>query len=200
MLERDFGFGVVRQLLEPATDEADAYEGVADPARAVLGDVGEDATGPDRSFAALHALFRLTAALAARQPLVLCIDDLQWSDLASLRFVAYLVRRLDGLPVLVAATVRTGEPSADDALMAELGQDPVEPGRPARAAEHRRHGGRRARAPGRRGRRGVRRRLPRGHGRQPAAAAASSSRRCRPSASPRTPPTPPRCARSARAP
>ncbi len=132
VLERDFGFGVVRQLLEPATSEADAYEGIADPARAVLGDVGEDATGPDRSFAALHALFRLTAALAARQPLVLCVDDLQWSDLASLRFVAYLVRRLDGLPVLVAATVRTGEPSADDALMAELGQDPV--GRAVRPA------------------------------------------------------------------
>ncbi len=125
VLERDFGFGVVRQLLEPATDEADAYEGVADPARAVLGDVGADATGPDRSFAALHALFRLTAALAARQPLVLCIDDLQWSDLASLRFVAYLARRLDGLAVLVAATVRTGEPSADDVLMAEIGQDPA---------------------------------------------------------------------------
>ena len=56
----------------------------------------------DGLFAVLNALFEHTATLAARRPLVLCIDDLQWSDTSSLRFVAYLARRVSALPVLIA--------------------------------------------------------------------------------------------------
>ena len=67
----------------------------------------------------------LVERLAAAQPLALCIDDLQWSDPASLRFAAYLARRVATLPVLIAATVRTGEPDADEALLGELAQEPV---------------------------------------------------------------------------
>ncbi len=70
----------------------------------------------------LSALYEYTATLA---PLVLCIDDLQWSDTASLRFVAYLTRRIASLPVLVATTIRTGEPDADELLLGEVGQDPA---------------------------------------------------------------------------
>ena len=40
---------------------------------------------------------------------MLAIDDLHWADRASLRFLAYLVRRLEGLPLLVAATLRLAE-------------------------------------------------------------------------------------------
>jgi DNA-binding CsgD family transcriptional regulator len=63
---------------------------------------------------------------------VLLLDDLHWIDRPSLRFVAYLVRRLEGLPVLVATTLRTTEPGADPALLAEIVNDgstvPVQPG------------------------------------------------------------------------
>ena len=62
------------------------------------------------SFAALHGLYWLTLNLAAERPLLLAVDDLHWCDRPSLRFLAYLARRLDGAPVLVAATLRTGEP------------------------------------------------------------------------------------------
>src|SRR5918994_198993 len=64
-LEREFPFGVVRQLLEP-------------------------------SLAVLPGLFWLTVNLSAERPLLLSIDDLHWCDHPSLRFLAYLVRRLDG--------------------------------------------------------------------------------------------------------
>lgn len=125
-LERSFGFGAVRQLLEPALvaapDRDALLDGAAASARGVF-DLGtEDAS--EGSFAALHGLYWLTVNLSAAGPLVLALDDLQWCDTASLRFVAYLARRLEGLPVLVVATVRTGERHEDDELLAELSADP----------------------------------------------------------------------------
>jgi tetratricopeptide (TPR) repeat protein len=120
LLEREFGFGVVRQLLEPVADPS-LLEGPAAAARAVLSDAGTT----EGTFPILNGLFRLVERLAATRPLVLCVDDLQWSDPASLRFAAYLARRVGALPVLVAATIRSGEPDADEALLGELAQEPV---------------------------------------------------------------------------
>jgi DNA-binding CsgD family transcriptional regulator len=79
----------------------------------------------DVSFAALHGLFWVALNLAAEGPLMLAIDDLHWCDRPSLRFVAYLARRLEGQPVLVAATVRSGEPGTDVALLGEVAHDPA---------------------------------------------------------------------------
>jgi DNA-binding SARP family transcriptional activator/tetratricopeptide (TPR) repeat protein len=132
-LEREFPFGVVRQLYEGVLADSErraaALAGAAAPAQAVFGvpggdgDADADAPG-DASFAALHGLFWLTLNLAAERPIVLAIDDLQWCDRPSLRFVGYLLRRLEGVPVLIAATVRTGEPGTDPALLNEIASDP----------------------------------------------------------------------------
>jgi hypothetical protein len=65
-------------------------------------------------------LFWLVANIAADTPLLLAVDDLQWSDAASLRFLVYLARRLEGLPIFVVATIRTGEPVADSDALREL--------------------------------------------------------------------------------
>ncbi len=56
---------------------------------------------------------------------MLVLDDAQWCDGASLRFLAYLARRLEAVPVLIVATVRTtgGEPHQED-LLAELELEP----------------------------------------------------------------------------
>ncbi|MGY1740020.1 MULTISPECIES: BTAD domain-containing putative transcriptional regulator [unclassified Blastococcus] len=126
-LERSFGFGVVRQLFEPLLTAPERRKallgGAAAPARAVF----DLAPGecPDGTFAVLHGLYWLAVELSAAGPLVLAVDDLQWCDPASLRALAYLVRHMDAVPVLVAATVRTGDPTGDDELLAELALDPA---------------------------------------------------------------------------
>ena len=43
----------------------------------------------------------------------------------SLRFLAYLVRRMETLPVLVAVGVRTAEPGVDERLLGEIACDPL---------------------------------------------------------------------------
>ena len=127
-LERDFPFGVVRQLFEGVLVDPElrdlAYAGAAAPARAVLGSLDEPGEAGDASFAALHGLYWLTLNLAGVRPVVLAIDDLQWADRPTLRFVAYLVRRLEGLPILVATTLRTGGGDSDQALLGEIAHDP----------------------------------------------------------------------------
>ncbi len=125
-LERSFGFGAVRQLFEPCTRDPARREallgGAAAGARTVFEDV---AAGPvhDGGFAVLHGLYWLTVNLADAGPLLICVDDVQWCDSASLRFLAYLVKRLEGVPVLLVLTLRTGESHPDDALLAEIALD-----------------------------------------------------------------------------
>ena len=128
-LERDFPFGVVRQLFEPRLADdavrARVFTGAAAAAAAVFGLPGEqhDASG-DGSFASLHGLYWLTVNLCAEAPLLLAVDDLHWCDRASLRYLTYVAHRLEGLPVLMVGSQRPSEPGADEALLAELAGDP----------------------------------------------------------------------------
>jgi DNA-binding CsgD family transcriptional regulator len=123
-LEREFPFGVIRQLFEPALAEIDreaAFAGAAAAARPVFeGEASEGAT-----FAVLHGLYWLTLNVGAERPLLLAVDDLHWCDRPSLRFLAYLVPRLDGAPLLLGATLRTAEPGTDPVLLGEIARDPL---------------------------------------------------------------------------
>lgn len=109
-LEGEFAFGVVRQLFEPAiaglsTEErAHVFEGAGALAEPVL-DI-DGGPGPAGQFAALHGLYWLAANLSARAPLLLSVDDAHWADAASLRWLAYTLNRLEGLPILVAVASR----------------------------------------------------------------------------------------------
>ncbi|WP_307679894.1 BTAD domain-containing putative transcriptional regulator [Streptomyces sp. V4I2] len=127
-LEKAYGFGVVRQLFEPVVADPARRErvlsGAAVSASSVF-DVAEAQTQADGSLAALHGLYWLTVNVSAEHPMVLAVDDLQWCDSGSLRFLAYLVGRVQGLPVLIVATLRTGEPHDDEELLAELAHDAV---------------------------------------------------------------------------
>jgi DNA-binding CsgD family transcriptional regulator len=127
--ERELPFGVVRQLFDPVlvdpTDRARWLTGSAQPAARVFEPPDDGAAESDVSFGVLYGLFWVTANIAADGPLLLLIDDLHWCDQASLRFVAYLERRLEGLHVLIAAGARTSEQPSDSRLLAEIAEDPV---------------------------------------------------------------------------
>jgi DNA-binding CsgD family transcriptional regulator len=123
-LERSFSFGVVHQLFaEPVRREtgrgSDLISGAAEFAMPLLD--GATPLPSDRvpAFRLLHGLHWLTAALAERSPLLLCVDDAHWSDASSLRFLLYQARRVESLPIALLIATRTGEPlepAAEDAL------------------------------------------------------------------------------------
>src|SRR5690242_2025414 len=97
-LEQSFAFGVVRQLLEPVISKdpgrTDLFAGAAGPA-ARLFEPGErrplDAAA---GFEALHSLYWLVVNIADQAPLLVLVDDCQWADPDSLRFLAYLAQRI----------------------------------------------------------------------------------------------------------
>jgi DNA-binding CsgD family transcriptional regulator len=125
-LERDYPFGVARQLFEAAVTDPDQREAALAGAAGAARPVFETAAGPEAtgSFAVLHGLYWLALNLAESRPLLLAVDDLQWADRESLRFLAYLAHRLDGERMLVAATWRSSDPGTDPALLADLAHDP----------------------------------------------------------------------------
>jgi tetratricopeptide (TPR) repeat protein len=135
-LERDFAFGVVRQLFEPAlaeaTDEerADLLDGAAGVAAGLLGLPGAPAAesshsmGVDPSFAILHGLYWLCVNLTAAGPLCLSVDDAQWADAPSLRYLAFLLTRLEELDVALVVASRPPESGSDAELLATVVTDP----------------------------------------------------------------------------
>lgn len=115
-LEQSFGFGVVRQLFERVVRDPELGPAVLAGGGASAADVFSDSPVDEQqaTFALLHGLHWLTLNLAELQPLVLAIDDLHWCDPASLRFIAYLSRRIADAPVLLAATTRPPEATGRD--------------------------------------------------------------------------------------
>lgn len=126
--ERAFPYGVARQLFEPLVVRGDLdgelFSGAAARARWVLDDEPREVDSDDSLFASLHALYWLTSNLAARAPLLVCVDDVSWCDEASLRFLEFTVRRLGGMPVTLALVYRTGDPQSSD-LLAPFESDPL---------------------------------------------------------------------------
>jgi DNA-binding CsgD family transcriptional regulator len=137
-LERAFAFGVVRGLFERlALDQDDGSSsllagaaGLARPALATA-EGGAGVAREDVSHATLHGLYWLTANVAARAPLLIAIDDCHWADGPSLRYLAHLGARLDGVRALVLVALRSGDAPAQPDLVGELvalsTRDPIRP-------------------------------------------------------------------------
>jgi predicted ATPase len=116
--EGEFAYGIVRQLFEPLLASAapdlrtEVLSGSAALVEPLFGTsklaASEDAPA-EGSFAILHGLYWLAANVAFQQPTLLAIDDLHWADTPSLRWLLYLTRRLEGVPLLVAAATRPPE-------------------------------------------------------------------------------------------
>jgi ATP/maltotriose-dependent transcriptional regulator MalT len=130
--EAEFAFGVVRQLFEQPLANASAEErsellaGAAALVESLFAAVQPASPAPAESaFAIQHGLYWLAANTADLQPTCLVVDDLHWADGPSLHWLAYLVRRVEGLPLLVVAATRPPEQGRDPALLAELLADPA---------------------------------------------------------------------------
>lgn len=119
--ERDLPFGVVRQLIEPVVAdavEADRwFSGAAEQARPALETHGLDRPAAEM-FAVVHGLYWLIANLAGAQPLLLAVDDVQWADAASLRFLTYLQHRVGELAVLMLIAARPASSDTEPELEA----------------------------------------------------------------------------------
>jgi DNA-binding CsgD family transcriptional regulator/tetratricopeptide (TPR) repeat protein len=139
-LEQEFGFGVVRQLFEPVLANADEgrfgglFEGAAGLAAPALGLESDTPPleGQDARFPVVHGLYWLTANLAGQGGVLLWVDDLQWVDRPSQRFVSYLSRRLADLSALLLMGLRPALPGQDraeiDAIVSARNTLLLEPG------------------------------------------------------------------------
>ena len=125
-IESTLSFGLVRQLLEPTLSRvapAARAELASGPSRAAVAMLeGAPAAGIDE-LELVHAAYRLVAELASTggcRPWLLVIDDVQWADRSSVTFLLYLAQRLADLPVALLLSVRTGEATAVEDLLARL--------------------------------------------------------------------------------
>ncbi|HET6938087.1 MAG TPA: AAA family ATPase [Nocardioides sp.] len=134
-LEREAGWGVVRQLFGP-TAAGPEWEhlgvGAAALARRVLDPDPFDPTPTgDAVHAASYGLSWLAYGLAERTPTLLVVDDVHWADGPSLRWLAQLSGHLADLRLGVLCAVRSGEPATEPATLADLvaaaPEPPLEP-------------------------------------------------------------------------
>jgi DNA-binding NarL/FixJ family response regulator len=89
----------------------------------------------DERFRAYRAVRALLQQLAARQPVVVVLDDVHWADDASLELLAHLLRRPTPARLLIALAFRTGqvplalaaalEAAARDGTVTELALSPL---------------------------------------------------------------------------
>jgi DNA-binding CsgD family transcriptional regulator len=127
--EGDFPFAVAVRLFEGPLARAGEsernllFEGAAGLARPLLvgqhGVEGDDGR-PVPLSSTLHGLYWLAVNLAQRGPLLVCVDDLHWSDELSLRFLLYLASRLEELPIALVMSARPPGAEGDGESLAQL--------------------------------------------------------------------------------
>lgn len=118
-LEAAFAYGVVRQLVEPARHVYGKqcewlFQG-ADPGTGPPGRGGRGQPGGSAPVQ-LNGLYRLMTDLAEKTPVVVIVDDMQWVDPASARFLGFLARRVESTPVALIVGARSNRNQHDESL------------------------------------------------------------------------------------
>ncbi len=117
-LEQGMPFGVARQLFENAVRDLGEREqravlsGAAAHARTLLGLASEGA-GPDL-LAVIHGLYWLAGNLSDHAPALLAIDDLQWADAQTVRWLNYMAGRIRDMPILLLVATRPPEANGEE--------------------------------------------------------------------------------------
>jgi DNA-binding CsgD family transcriptional regulator len=137
-LEREFAYGLVRQLADPIlrahppAGRRALLDGAAALAAPALGLVADRAAVAAASGewpevekgAAFHGLYWFFANLAEHVSLLVSIDDAHFADAPSLRFVSYLARRVGDLPLAVLVATRAGATGENEAVLEQLADEP----------------------------------------------------------------------------
>ena len=149
-VEQSYPFAFIHQVLESllhsrggeANDMVRQTSALHRLLERTLNTAGQRAS-PARS-EMIYAFYWFVASLAEERPLLLCLDDLQWSDPDSLEAVRFLAWRLAALPIVIIAGLRPrpamasamGErlQLAGKAVFADL--HPLSPGGTAALLEH----------------------------------------------------------------
>jgi DNA-binding CsgD family transcriptional regulator len=125
--ERDYSFGVLRQLISNAQRVEGPHDvsSEAQEADDVLDAFGGEGGAEANTFAIFEGCYWATVRAAETTPILIAIDDLQWCDRQSLEYLAYLARRIETLPIIIVATVRPADSSAAAASVRELMSNPT---------------------------------------------------------------------------
>lgn len=127
-LDQQLPFGGVSQLFGSSVDRADSHvnrgmlAGAAGAVPSILMHAGgaRQVAWVDAPFRALHSLYWLVANLATDKPLLLLVDDWQWLDPPTKRFLAHLANRLDELAVLLVVATRPQLQEVSDEPLRQL--------------------------------------------------------------------------------
>lgn len=110
--ETHLPFAGLHQLLMPLLGSADAL-----PARqreALLGAFGMGAAESPQFFLIALAALNLLGEAAARGPLLVTIDDVQWLDRSTVDVLGFVARRLASEPIALVMALRDGYPTGLD--------------------------------------------------------------------------------------
>ncbi|WP_344943106.1 ATP-binding protein [Sphaerisporangium flaviroseum] len=138
-LEREIALGVALELLSPPVTAADPGErarlasGPAAPVARLFPGVLPEAGSPANpsTDTMLRGMCWLAANLTGwdrtgvpARPMLVTVDDAQWADEASLRFLAMLADRVATLPVALVVAVRDGDGGSDVSALRRLTAHP----------------------------------------------------------------------------
>jgi DNA-binding CsgD family transcriptional regulator len=120
-VEQEFAFGAVRQLFGPLLGDPRTAPAPEEDVRQLFDRFDRVAAREGSSqFGLLNALYWWTVRLTDQRPLVLLVDDAQWIDAPSLRFLGFLARRLEQVPVAVVVAARPAETGEQRQMLADL--------------------------------------------------------------------------------
>lgn len=138
-LEAMLGWGGLRQLLPdilppsldddpvpPSVDVALDDEERLPRSLVRVGPFGHGPSGaPSRRLEIADRACTRLLALAAREPVLLLVDDAQWLDVPTLQFCCYLAHRIEGTALSVVAAVHMRLDESRDRLVDDLAHAPV---------------------------------------------------------------------------